>query len=167
MKFSTIDICLTDSSIVCPFVRKTCRPKNAQKAAEGIRGTIFDLLLSTFLIGQSVTNIPNKSPKTTLIIYLPLPCESTACILHHFFLNYRTIDIEIDIFYPNHRIINRIVKFPLSHRLKNTFPELYPNNRKIGPFKYRFRLSIFQINYSIDDIDYRLSHGLRGREERC
>jgi hypothetical protein len=29
----------------------------------------------------------------------------------------RTIDIEIDIFYPHHRIINRIMKFPLSHRL--------------------------------------------------
>jgi hypothetical protein len=34
-----------------------------------------------------------------------------------FFLDYQTIDIEIDIFYSNHRIINRIVNFPLSHRL--------------------------------------------------
>jgi hypothetical protein len=40
------------------------------------------------------------------------------------------------------------------------FPEYYPDNRNIGPFKYRFRSLIFQINYSIDDIDYRLSHGL-------
>jgi hypothetical protein len=35
------------------------------------------------------------------------------------------------------------------------FPEKYCNNRNIGPFKYRLRLSIHQINYSIDDIDYR------------
>jgi hypothetical protein len=40
------------------------------------------------------------------------------------------------------------------------FPEKYRDHQNIGPFKYRFRLSIFQINYSIDDIDYRLSHGL-------
>jgi hypothetical protein len=39
--------------------------------------------------------------------------------------------------------------------LENMFPEYYPDNRNIGPFKYRFRLSIFQINYSIDNIDYR------------
>jgi hypothetical protein len=32
-------------------------------------------------------------------------------------MNYRTINIEINIFFPNHRIINRIVKFPLSHSL--------------------------------------------------
>jgi hypothetical protein len=44
--------------------------------------------------------------------------------------------------------------------LENMFPEYYPDNQNIGPFKYRFRLSIFQINYSIDDIDYRLLHGL-------
>jgi hypothetical protein len=37
--------------------------------------------------------------------------------LQDFFLNYRTIDIEIDIFSLNHRIINRIVKSPLSHSL--------------------------------------------------
>jgi hypothetical protein len=30
----------------------------------------------------------------------------------------------------------------------------------IGSVKYRFLLSIFQINYSIDDTDYQLSHGL-------
>jgi hypothetical protein len=41
------------------------------------------------------------------------------------------------------------------------FPEKYHDNQNIGPFKYRFRLSIFQINYSIDKIDYRLSHGLK------
>jgi hypothetical protein len=35
----------------------------------------------------------------------------------YLFLNYRTIDIEINIFLPNHRIVNRIVKFPLSYRL--------------------------------------------------
>jgi hypothetical protein len=40
------------------------------------------------------------------------------------------------------------------------FPEYYPESQNIGPFKYRFLLSIFQINYSIDDIDYRLSHVL-------
>jgi hypothetical protein len=40
------------------------------------------------------------------------------------------------------------------------FPEKYIDNQNIGPFKYRFRLLIFQINYSIDNIDYRLSHGL-------
>jgi hypothetical protein len=44
--------------------------------------------------------------------------------------------------------------------LKNTFPDKYRDNQNFGPFKYRFRLSIFQINYSIDNIDYRLSHGL-------
>jgi hypothetical protein len=44
--------------------------------------------------------------------------------------------------------------------LENIFPEYYPKNLNIGPFKYRFRLSIFQINYSIDNIDYRLPHGL-------
>jgi hypothetical protein len=44
--------------------------------------------------------------------------------------------------------------------LENMFPEYYPYNRNIGPFKYRFRLSIFQINYLIDNIDYQLSHGL-------
>jgi hypothetical protein len=38
--------------------------------------------------------------------------------------------------------------------LENMFPEYYPDNRNIRPFKYRFRLSIFQINYLIDDIDY-------------
>jgi hypothetical protein len=44
--------------------------------------------------------------------------------------------------------------------LENMFPKYYPDNQNIGPFKYWFRLSIFQMNYSIDDIDYRLSHGL-------
>jgi hypothetical protein len=38
--------------------------------------------------------------------------------------------------------------------LENMFPEYYTDNQNIGPFKYRFRLSIFQINNSIDDIDY-------------
>jgi hypothetical protein len=38
--------------------------------------------------------------------------------------------------------------------LENMFQEYYPDDQNIGPFKYRFRLSIFQINYSIDDIDY-------------
>jgi hypothetical protein len=38
---------------------------------------------------------------------------------------------------------------------ENIFPEKYCDNQNIGPFKYRFRLSIFQINHSIDDIDYR------------
>jgi hypothetical protein len=32
------------------------------------------------------------------------------------------------------------------------------DNRNITPLKYRFRLSIFQISYSIAYIDYRLSH---------
>jgi hypothetical protein len=41
--------------------------------------------------------------------------------------------------------------------LENIFPETYHDNQNIGPFKYRFGLSIFKINYSIDDIDYRLS----------
>jgi hypothetical protein len=31
----------------------------------------------------------------------------------------------------------------------------YLGNKNIGPFKHRFRLSIFQINYSIDGIEYR------------
>jgi hypothetical protein len=44
--------------------------------------------------------------------------------------------------------------------LEIMFPEYYPDNQNIGPYKYRFRLSIFQINYSIEDINYRLSHGL-------
>jgi hypothetical protein len=43
--------------------------------------------------------------------------------------------------------------------LENMFPEHYTDNQNIGPFKYRFRLLIFQINYSIDDNNYRLSHG--------
>jgi hypothetical protein len=41
-------------------------PKKLKWAAEGIRGTIFDYFLSTFLIWQSVTNIPNPIWKTTL-----------------------------------------------------------------------------------------------------
>jgi hypothetical protein len=57
------------------------------------------------------------------------------------------------------------VRSKLSEILKvyfeNMFPEYYPNNRNIGPFKYRFQLSIFQFSYSIDNIDYQLSHGLR------
>jgi hypothetical protein len=44
--------------------------------------------------------------------------------------------------------------------LENMFPEYYPDNRNIGLFKYRFRLLICQINYLIDDIDYRLLHSL-------
>jgi hypothetical protein len=51
------------------------------------------------------------------------------------------------------------VRSKLSEILKvyfeNLFPEKYHNNRNIGPFKYWFRLSTFQINYSIDDINYR------------
>jgi hypothetical protein len=46
------------------------------------------------------------------------------------------------------------------------FPEKYRDNRNIGPFKYRFRLSIFQMNYLIDNIDYRLSHGLSTRNRK-
>jgi hypothetical protein len=38
---------------------------------------------------------------------------TSPILLHYFFLNYRTINIEIDIFSPNHRIINRIVKLPI------------------------------------------------------
>jgi hypothetical protein len=56
------------------------------------------------------------------------------------------------------------VRSKLSDVLKvykeNMFPEKYIVNRNIGPFKYRFGLSIFQINYSIDNIDYRLLHSL-------
>jgi hypothetical protein len=56
------------------------------------------------------------------------------------------------------------VRSKLSDILKvykeNMFPEKYRDNQNIRPFKYRFRLSIFQINYSIDDTDYRLWHGL-------
>jgi hypothetical protein len=33
------------------------------------------------------------------------------------------------------------------------------DNQNIGPIKYRFQLSIFKINYMIDDIDYRLLVG--------
>jgi hypothetical protein len=43
---------------------------------------------------------------------------------------------------------------------ENMFPEKYHDNQNIGPVIYRLRLSIFQINYLIDDINYRLSHGL-------
>jgi hypothetical protein len=35
------------------------------------------------------------------------------------------------------------------------------DNQNIGPLKYWFRLSIFQISYLIDDIDYRLSLALK------
>jgi hypothetical protein len=45
------------------------------------------------------------------------------------------------------------------------FPEKYINNQNSVPFIYRFRLLIFQINYSIDDIDYQLSHGLNTQQE--
>jgi hypothetical protein len=37
-----------------------------------------------------------------------------------FFLFFSTIDIDIDIFSLDHRIINRIVKFSLSHMLTHT-----------------------------------------------
>jgi hypothetical protein len=43
------------------------------------------------------------------------------------------------------------------------FPEKYCANPNIGPIKYRFQLSIFQINYSIDNIYYLLLHGLNRR----
>jgi hypothetical protein len=49
--------------------------------------------------------------------------------------------------------------------LENMFPEKnHCDNRNIGPLKYRFLLSIYQINYLIDDIDDRLSHYLIGHE---
>jgi hypothetical protein len=38
--------------------------------------------------------------------------------------------------------------------LENMFPEYCRDNQNIGPFKYLFRLSIFQINY-LSIIDYR------------
>jgi hypothetical protein len=44
----------------------------------------------------------------------------TILSLQDFFLNYRTIDIKIDIFSLNHRIINQIVKSPLSHSIIRT-----------------------------------------------
>jgi hypothetical protein len=44
--------------------------------------------------------------------------------------------------------------------LKTCSQKKYRDNRNIGPSKYRILLSIFLINYLIDDIDYRLSHGL-------
>jgi hypothetical protein len=50
--------------------------------------------------------------------------------------------------------------------LENMFPEYYPDNRNIGPFKYRFRLSIFQINYSIHDIDIDYRTALRDNERK-
>jgi hypothetical protein len=43
---------------------------------------------------------------------------------------------------------------------ENMFPEKYHDNRNIGPFKYLFLLSVFQIIYSIDDVNYRFLHGL-------
>jgi hypothetical protein len=47
--------------------------------------------------------------------------------------------------------------------LENMFPEKYGNNQNIGPFKYRFRLSIFPINSSIKIliIDYRTALTIR------
>jgi hypothetical protein len=44
--------------------------------------------------------------------------------------------------------------------LDNPFQEKYLDIRNIGPLKYRFQLSIFQISYSIDYINYQLSHGI-------
>jgi hypothetical protein len=41
----------------------------------------------------------------------------TMLSLRDFFLNYQTINIKIDIYILNHRIINQIVKSPLSHSL--------------------------------------------------
>jgi hypothetical protein len=40
------------------------------------------------------------------------------------------------------------------------------DNQNIGPFKYRFQLSLFITYYSIDDIDHRLSHGLSDFQAR-
>jgi hypothetical protein len=55
--------------------------------------------------------------------------------------------------------------------LENMFPEKYHRNQNIGPFKNQFRLSIFQINYLIDDIDYRtallVTHPSTIRAQRC
>jgi hypothetical protein len=49
------------------------------------------------------------------------------------------------------------VRSKLSEILKVYFKtcsqKKYCDNRNIGPFKYRFRLSTFLINYSIDDIN--------------
>jgi hypothetical protein len=59
-----------------------------------------------------------RSIKKYIFFSSPSPVIILLCsILQYVFLDYRTIDIDIDIFYPNHRIINQIVKFPLSHRL--------------------------------------------------
>jgi hypothetical protein len=49
----------------------------------------------------------------------------------------------------------------LFYRVKMPFPKRkYLDTQNIGPDKFRFRLLIFQISYLIDDIDYRLLHGL-------
>jgi hypothetical protein len=50
-------------------------------------------------------------------------------------MDYRTIDIDIDIFYPNHQIINRIVKFPLSHRLNSTY-DSWRSAHQLAPASY-------------------------------
>jgi hypothetical protein len=42
----------------------------------------------------------------------------------------------------------------LSHLVKTCCQKKYRDIRNIGPFKYQFRLSIFIIKYSIDNIDY-------------
>jgi hypothetical protein len=53
------------------------------------------------------------------------------------------------------------IELDIESLLINLFSKkIYRDNQNIGPCKYRFRLSIFQINYSIDNIYYRLSHGL-------
>jgi hypothetical protein len=79
----------------------------------------FLTILSTFLVWKRVINGNNKIISAMII----LTC--TTCILRDFFLNYRTINIKTDIFYSIHRIINRIVKLPLSHRLMYTITPMY------------------------------------------
>jgi hypothetical protein len=65
---------------------------------------------SHFLSGRVSQMFETKNKKND-------PFFAPACILRYVFLNYRTVDIEIDIFNPSHQIINRIVKLPLSHSL--------------------------------------------------
>jgi hypothetical protein len=142
MKFSTIDIdsCLTDSLIVCPFLERTSRPKNAQMSCSRRKSCNFWLLFVHISDLAEFHKRPKSKLKNDPYFFVFF---SLVKVLHvyyiTFFLNYRTIDIEIDNFSPNHRIINRTVKLPLSHRLRRIASkktDLFRPSGIIGCFRY-------------------------------
>jgi hypothetical protein len=104
------------------WVHLSCeKTKNCLKLdAEGVGWKLANVDYFIHFSGLEEGHKRQKSElKNKTFFLFPLSSDNTAIyyITRLFFLNYRTIDIEIDIFYPNPRIINPIVKFPLSHRL--------------------------------------------------